>query len=189
MCRLRHKKQHMPYMVLQADSHEKNLYKHKLKTNSKWLIHRYIHGKNIINLKWDRSVYKTKKINKQVSFKWSKIPRGPYPSIGQESRTLLLLWVPVLFPHRWDCRPSLCRSFQDWIFLSSLHTAVSLEGHPCQLGIRVDRLWRESLRGWRGGGGGREEEEGGGKICKLSEGCCLYLRCVGALFHFVCVCL
>ena len=148
------------------------------------MVDTQIHTWKELNLKWDRSVYKTKKINKQVCFKWSKIPHGPYPSIGQESRTLLLLWAPVLFRHRWDCRPSLCHSFQDWISPSSLHTAVSLEGHPCQLGIRADRLWRESLRGWRG-----ERGEGGGKICILSEGCCLYLRCVGALFHFVCVCL
>ena len=179
-------------MVLQADSHEKNLYKHKLKTNSIWLIHRYIHGKNIINLKWDRNIYKTRKINKQVSFKWSKIPRGPCPSIEQESRTLLLLWAPVLFRHRWDCRPSLCRSFQDWIFPSSLHTAVSLEGHPCQLGIRADRLWTESLRGWRGGG----ERENmwikwklGVKVC----GClvtlcvCTYSLTGQTLFHEVLV--
>ena len=165
-------------MVLQADSWKEWSYETQTKTITQvddTLIHTYTsHGKNlkyIINLKWDRNVYKTRKINKQVCFRWSKIPRGPYPSIGQVSRTLLSLWVPVLFQHRWHCRPSLCRSFQDWIFLSSLHTAVSLEGHPCQLGIRADRLWRESLSG-------RVEGE---KSMLISERCCTRM-CVLVLF-------
>ena len=58
---------------------EKNLYKHKLQTNSIWLIHRYIHGKNIINLKWDRSVHKTRRLISRYALNGVRFLAVPVP--------------------------------------------------------------------------------------------------------------